>query len=115
MIIGITGGTGCGKTTQGFYKHFMLPGRGHGERGRGLFRPQGRELSESLLSALRRWREDGIPPEYLLCAHYDTNEDGTRTLAYTRKILPYRGDKTREGIDFPKTTSDRILSYIEAM
>ena len=103
------------ENTQGFYKHFVLPGRGHGERGRGLFCPRGRDLNESLLSALRGWREEGIAPEYLLCAHYDTNEDGTRSLAYTRKIFPYRGDKTREGVDFPKTTSDRILSYIENM
>ena len=103
------------ENTQGFYKHFMLPGRGHGERGRGLFRPFGRNLGESLLSALRGWREEEIPPEYLLCAHYDTDEYGARTLAYTRKIFPYRGDKTREGVDFPKTTSDRILSYIENM
>ena len=98
-----------------FFKHFMLPGRGHGERGRGLFRPFGRDLGESLLSALCKWREEEIPPEYLLCAHYDTNEDGTRSLAYTRKIFPYRGDKTREGVDFPKTTSDRILSFIDAI
>jgi hypothetical protein len=101
------------ENAQGFYKHFMLPGRGHGERGRGLFCPRGRDLNESLLSALRGWREEGIAPEYLLCAHYDTNEDGTRSLAYTRKIFPYRGDKTREGIDFPNTTSDRILAFLD--
>jgi feruloyl esterase len=101
------------ENAQGFYKHFVLPGRGHGERGRGLFCPRGRDLNESLLSALRGWREEGIAPEYLLCAHYDTNEDGTRSLAYTRKIFPYRGDKTREGIDFPKTTSDRILAFLD--
>ena len=97
---------------RGFFKHFMLPGRGHGERGRGLFRPFGCDLNESLLTAMRKWREDGIAPEYLLCAHYDTDATGARTLTITRKISPYQADKTKEGIDFPKSTSDRILALL---
>ena len=95
------------------FKHFMLPGRGHSERGRGPFYPFGHDLSESLLTALRKWREDGVAPEYLLGAHYDKDAQGNKTLTFTRKIFPYTANKTREGIDFPKTTSYRILAFLD--
>ena len=96
-----------------FFKFFILPGRGHNKRhGLGLRLPLG-EDGAPLLDAVRAWREDGKEPNYLIGLHRDTDESGITTLEFSRTVYPYRADKTREGLDYPRCTSDRILNFLK--
>ena len=96
-----------------FFKFFILPGRGHNKRhGLGLRLPLSAR-GGSLLDAIRAWREEGDEPEYLIGLHREADEDGNVTREFSRNVYPYKADKTKEGIDYPKCTSDRILSLLK--
>ena len=85
----------------------MLPGKGHGTEGFGINKMMGEDENLTLIDTLKKWREEGVEPNYLTCSHVDT-VDGEERVKFIRKIYPYANDKI-EGKDFPKTTSDRIL------
>ena len=90
-----------------FFKYFLLPGKGHGAEGLGINKIMGEDASLTLIDTLKKWREEDVAPNYLTCSHVDIS-NGEEKVKFTRKIYPYANDK-KEGRDFPKTTSDRIL------
>ena len=68
-------------------RYFLLPGRDHGSGGLGANREYG-PSGESLLSALRHWRENGNAPEYLTALRVERGENGETTEIFHRKIVP---------------------------
>ena len=76
----------CGKS-QEFMKYFLVPGMDHGAGGRGANRVLG-SRGEDLMAALRAWREEGTPPEFLIAERRERQEDGSTALRFSRKISP---------------------------
>ena len=95
-------------TVSDFYRHFTLPGKAHGNNGRGTNVTFGDEDRLSLLDTLREWREDSKAPCHLVCAHETKNDDGVVSYKFMRRVYPYQADMT-EGVDFPETTDDKFL------
>ena len=91
-----------------FYRHFTLPGKAHGNNGRGTNVTWGNEDKLPLIDTLRQWHSDGKAPDYLVCAHEMENDDKSVSYKFIRRVYPYRNDMT-EGKDFPKSTAERLL------
>lgn len=92
-----------------FFRHFSLPGKAHGNNGRGANVYWGDEENQTLLERLRVWRETNGAPEYLTIAHETKTEEGEVSYSFVRRVYPYRADMI-EGKDFPKTTDDEYLN-----
>jgi len=72
-----------------FYRWFLMPGMDHGNGGCGVNTIWGRdEHDRDLFDSLRRWREEGIAPEYLTGARV---EDGETVFA--RRVYPYGSER----------------------
>lgn len=91
-----------------FFRHFTLPGKAHGNNGRGTNVTYGNEDKLSLLDTVREWHKTGKAPEYLICAHKEEDSEGNISYSFFRRVYPYRADMT-EGKDFPKSTDERFL------
>ncbi len=105
------------------FRYFLFPGKAHDDGGRGTNTVWSDEEGHELIDALRRWREDGQAPEYLIAAHIDHKEDMPVTcvgqdadltvalskVKFMRKIYPYQGD-LQEGEDFPVCCDERYLN-----
>ena len=91
-----------------FFRFFLLPGKAHGDTGLGVRQIYGEGQGVPLLTAIRKWREEGKAPAYLSCAHI-TEENGERKVKFTRDIYPYLNDKLTEGRDYPSSTCRRYL------
>ena len=91
-----------------FFRFFLRPGKAHGDTGLGVRQIFGEGHGVPLLTAIRKWREEGKAPEYLSCAHI-TVEDGEEKVKFKRDIFPYRNEKRIGGIDYPSTTCKRYL------
>ena len=118
-----------------FYRLFILPGKAHGDGGRGVNTLWGDENQTDILDTLINWCEGKDAPEYVIGAHRIKNAEeiaenekkikadkGSEYLVDTlrinvaegekykfiRKIYPYKGDKV-EGIDFPYACCDEYL------
>ena len=90
-----------------FFKYFLLPGKDHGNGGKGVNAIFADENRNGLLVALRRWCEEGKEPECIFAAHLDfnsENQNGSRL----KKIYPYRGDRS-ETSDFPLSCDVKYL------
>lgn len=88
---------------QEFFKYYLLPGKDHNSKGRGIGRWWLDDESRDVLCALRRWREEGIAPQEMTGVHVE--ED---TVTLQRQIAAYTGGK-REGEQFPKSCNERYL------
>ncbi len=95
--------------TSSFFRHFTLPGKAHGNQGRGANVYWGRDENQSIFEALRQWCITGVPPEYLTVGHEIKETDGGTSYSFIRRVYPYRADMT-EGKDFPKTTDEKYLN-----
>ena len=94
---------GYDKTSE-FFRFFLCPGKDHGLTGRGTNAHWGSmENKEGLLDVLRRWRETGEAPEYIVSARVE----GERTV-FARKTYPYKGDM-KEGKEFPVSCSEKYF------
>ncbi|MBO7762686.1 MAG: tannase/feruloyl esterase family alpha/beta hydrolase [Clostridia bacterium] len=91
-----------------FFRFFLLPGKAHGDTGLGVRQIYGEGQGVPLLTAIRKWREEGKAPAYLSCAHI-TEENGESKVKFTRDIYPYLGEKRIEGKAYPPTTCRRYL------
>lgn len=118
-----------------FYRLFVLPGKEHGNGGRGVNTLWGDENQTEIFDTLINWCENGVAPEYVIGAHRFKNAEeiaenekkikadkGSEYLVDTlkfkvadgenykffRKIYPYKGDKI-EGKDFPYACCDEYL------
>ena len=91
-----------------FFRFFLLPGKAHGDTGLGVRQIYGEGQGVPLLTAIRKWREEGKAPAYLSCAHI-TEENGESKVKFTRDIYPYLGEKRIEGKEYPPTTCRRYL------
>ena len=96
------------ETVSNFFRHFTLPGKAHGNQGKGANAYFGKDENQSILQALREWCVTNTPPEYLTVAHEIKEEDGSSRFGFIRRIYPYKADMT-EGQDFPMTTDDEYL------
>jgi feruloyl esterase len=82
---------------------FLLPGKGHNIKGRGVNAWWGDEGRKTLLATIRAWCEEGLAPDYLVGAHLDdVIEKGDRgeQVRFMRRIPRYRGIAV-EGKDYP--------------
>jgi len=91
-----------------FYRLFLLPGKAHGDNGIGTNVTWGDTDRSSMLAALRKWREEGKAPEYLVAAHIRQTGTG-EAVKFIRKILPYGNDR-QEGNTYPKSCDDALLA-----
>ena len=91
-----------------FYRHFTLPGKAHGNNGRGTNVTWGDEDKLSLLDTLRQWHATGVAPEHLVAAHEIKDDDGNVSYSFIRRVYPYQADMV-EGKDFPKSTDEKYL------
>lgn len=71
-----------------FARWFLAPGMDHGNGGRGVNALWADERGADLFSALRRWREEGIAPAYLIGARVTDGE-----VVLTRRMYPYGSDE----------------------
>ena len=92
-----------------FFRLFLLAGKAHGDTGLGVRQIYGESQGVPLLTTMRKWREDGIAPDYLSCAHV-YEENGINKVKFTRKVYPYLNDKRIDGVDHPHTTASRYLA-----
>ena len=90
------------------FRFFLLPGKAHGDTGLGVRQIYGEGQGVPLLTAIRKWREEGKAPAYLSCAHI-TEENGESKVKFTRDIYPYLAEKHVEGKEYPPTTCRRYL------
>ena len=95
-------------TVSSSYRLFFPPGKAHGNEGRGTNALYASEEKGSLFDALVAWCEEGKAPEYLVAAHIEKTEDGSR-IDFMRRVYPYRAD-WREGIEFPPSCDDEYLA-----
>ena len=95
-------------TVSKFFRHFTLPGKAHGNNGRGANVYWGNENKQPLLERLREWCATDTAPEHLIVAHEIKDESGAVSYSFIRRVYPYRADMV-EGKDFPKTTDDKYL------
>ena len=81
---------------------FLLPGKGHNIKGRGVNAWWADEERTPLLDAIRAWCEEGKAPDFLVGAHLDDIEKGDRgeQVRFMRRIPRYRGIAA-EGRDYP--------------
>jgi len=71
-----------------FYRWFLVPGMDHGDGGHGVNTLWADEQGDALFSALRRWREDDMAPEYLVGARV---KEGN--VQFTRRLYPYGSEQ----------------------
>ena len=83
----VTEALGGDVTASRCVRYFLMPGRDHGGGGAGANREYGQN-GESLLCALRQWRENGIAPEYLTAVRIEKGENGEPIKKFERKIYP---------------------------
>jgi hypothetical protein len=83
------------KSTQEFYRLFMVPGMGHCSGGPGpnafggLAQPgTPADAQHDLLTALEQWVEHGVAPAQLVATKY-TNDDPKQGIAMQRPLCPY--------------------------
>ena len=118
-----------------FFRLFILPGKAHGNGGKGVNTLWGDENQTDIFDTLINWCEEGCVPEYVIGAHRikgakevaETEkkikaDKGSEYLVDTlkfkvadeenykffRKIYPYKGDKI-EGVDFPWSCCDEYF------
>lgn len=91
-----------------FFRHFTLPGKAHGNQGKGANVYCGKNINQTILDTLREWCITGVGPEHLTVGHQTEEEDGSVHYKFIRRVYPYRADMV-EGKDFPKTTDDKYL------
>ena len=83
------------KSTQEFYRLFMVPGMGHCSGGPGpnafggLAQPETSvDAQHDLLTALERWVEQGVAPVQMVATKY-VNDDPRQGVAMQRPLCPY--------------------------
>lgn len=75
---------------QNFCRYFVMPGKDHGNTGRGtnfLASPEGK----TELTVLREWKEKGVAPACLQAIRY-LNGTPENRVEFSRKIYPYAGE-----------------------
>ena len=92
----------------GFFRHFTLPGKAHGNNGKGANVYWGNDDKQSILETLRQWCITDVPPEHLTVAHEIKEDDGSVRYSFIRRVYPYQADMV-EGKDFPKSTDEKYL------
>ena len=95
------------ETVKSFFKYFLLPGKDHGNSGRGVNEIWSNNDEHELLHALREWQEKGIEPEYILGVRveYDTKKEEP---TFVRKVYPYSADNQEE-VNYPKSCDIKYL------
>ena len=73
-----------------FARWFLFPGRDHGSAGRGVSEVWADESGAGEMTALRRWREEGIAPDVLIGAAF-RGGDAASGIRFMRKIPAYDG------------------------
>lgn len=91
-----------------FFRHFTLPGKAHGNNGRGANVYWGKDETQSILETLRQWCITEVPPKYLTVAHEIKDDESVR-YSFIRRVYPYRAD-LEEGKGFPKSTDEKYLN-----
>ncbi len=71
-----------------FYRWFLVPGMDHGNGGHGINVLWADEENRDLFAALRRWREEGIAPEYITGARIADD-----CVPFTRRLYPYGSEQ----------------------
>ncbi|MBQ4528706.1 MAG: tannase/feruloyl esterase family alpha/beta hydrolase [Clostridia bacterium] len=90
-----------------FFKFYILPGKEHSTKGRGVNEIWANESGDLLLDALRQWCENEIEPSCIIGAHVDEESDEARVTSI-QKVYPYESEKTEE-TDYPKSCDVRYL------
>lgn len=88
-----------------FVRWFLFPGKDHGESGLGVNAVWADDSGEGELTALRRWREEGIAPDCMIGAAF-REKNPAEGIRFLRKIAAYDG--TNDGV-CPPVCADEYL------
>ena len=90
-----------------FFKHFIIPGKGHSSDGKGANMFTTGDDATDMIAIIRAWREDGDVPNTLEVAHKYSDEMGG---GYKfKRHVPAVTKMGKEGVDYPACTSERLL------
>ena len=104
------------KTTQTFYRLYMVPGMNHCYGGPGASNfggtgqqiPPSRDPVHDIQSALETWVEHHVPPGQLVATRYTDNKPATRTVLYTRPLCVYPTVPTYSGSGDPNQAANFV-------
>ena len=79
---------GSEEKANAFYRFYLFPGREHGVYGKGTNAVWETESGGDVLSALRRWREEGVAPRQLYAIGYH-HADPAAGIRFKRPVYPF--------------------------
>ena len=88
-----------------FFRFYLMPGKDHKIDGRGINAWWADEEQSELLNALRKWREEGEEPDYIVGARMEG-----ANVKFMKRLYAYDGNK-KEVVSFPKCCDNEYLKF----